>query len=270
MQKEQTVYYNGEDDDFEGDGIKAIKIDDSYKYIHDNLIWKFVSFILYRLIATPIAYIYVKFKYNLKIVNKEVLKKYKKQGYFMYANHTQVMGDAFIPSIVNFPKKVQVVVHPNNVSIPFWGNIIKFLGALPIPNDVASGRNFISAISSYLRKNNVIMIYPEAHVWSYYTKIRNFSSSTFKYPIKENMPTFAMTITYKKRKFGAPRIIAYIDGPFFAKDGFNIKEKQEDLKTKVYDTMKKRALNNDVEYIKYKPKNVTIETDVKSDGEDND
>ena len=251
MSKKQTVYYKSETEDFEGKNIEAINIDGNYKYIHKNFFWNLTSFIFYRLIATPIAYLYLKFKFGLKIENKKILKAYKKSGYFMYANHTQVIGDAFIPSIVNIPKKVFVVVHPNNVSIPFWGDIIKFLGPIPIPGDISSGKNFVNAISTYIQQGKVIMIYPEAHVWSYYTKIRNFDASTFKYPITENAPTFSMTITYKKRKLFSPRIIAYIDGPFFPKKGLNNKEKREDLRNQVFNAMKERAKNSDIEFIEY-------------------
>lgn len=251
MSEKQAVYYKSEADEFEGTGIEAITIDGNYKYLQDNFLWNLISFILYRFIATPIVFLYEKIRYGFKVENKKVLKDYKDVGYFMYANHTQVIGDAFIPTIANFPKRVYVVVHPNNVSIPFWGNIIKFLGPLPIPGDISSGKNFVNAISTHIKKNKVIMFYPEAHVWSYYTKIRNFDSSTFKYPVSENAPTFAMTITYKKRKVLSPRIIAYIDGPFYPKEGLNNKEKREDLRNQVFKAMNERAKNSDIEFIKY-------------------
>lgn len=132
----QVRYYEDETDDFEENDIVPIKIDGNYKYIHKNLFWNICEFFCYRLLATPIAYIYTKIKFGLKIENRKVLKDYKNTGYFMYGNHTQNMNDAFAPTLVNFPKNVKVIVHPNNVSIPFWGNIIKLLGPLPIPDDL--------------------------------------------------------------------------------------------------------------------------------------
>ena len=252
MQKQQIVYYSDElNDEFEGSDINPIKIDSSYKYIHKNFFWNITSFILYRLLATPFAYIYMKIKYGIKIENKKILKDFKDTGYFIYANHTHNMGDAFNPTIVNFPKKVYVVVHPNNVSIPFWGNIIKFLGPLPTPDDLDSGKNFINAISYYIKRKNVIVIYPEAHVWNYYTKIRPFKAHTFKYPIKENVPTFAVTTTYRKWKKNRPRIVIYIDGPFYADNSLDNKLKKEDLRNKVYNCMVNRSKNNNIEFIKY-------------------
>ena len=60
-----------------------------------------------------------------------------------------------------------------------------------------------------------------------------------------------MTITYKKRKIVSPRIIAYIDGPFFPREGLSNKEKREDLRNQVFDVMNERAKNSNAQYIKY-------------------
>lgn len=252
---EKVRYY---DSDMKNDYIKnkenKTKIDGNYKYIHSNLLWNLFSFLAYRIIATPIAYLYMKLKFDFKVENKEVLKKSKKEGYFLYINHTQMIGDAFSPTLINFPKKTYVVVNKDNINLPFWGNIIKLLGPLPIPDDIEAGKNFLKAIKKIIEKKGVIVIYPEAHLWDYYTQIRDFGSSSFKYPIETKAKAFSVTVTYKKRKKKVPQIVAYIDGPFISDKNLNIKEKREDLRNKVFDEMTKRAKNNNVEYIKYLPK----------------
>ena len=249
MQKKE-IYYKTFEDDFEKE-INAKKIDNKYKYLHKNIFWNLFYFIAYRLIATPIAYVYMKLKFGLKFENKKVLKENKKRGCFLYINHTQPIGDAFMPTLLNFPKKTYVIVHPNNVSIPFWGNIIKLLGPLPIPGDLETSRNFMNAIKEIISKKMAVVIYPEAHVWEYYTKIRPYKASSFKYPIMFNAPTFGITVTYKARKKRSPKMIVYVDGPFYADEELSVNEKKENLKNKIYEKMVERAKNNDVEYIKY-------------------
>ena len=249
MQKKE-IYYKTFEDDFEKE-INAKKIDNKYKYLHKNIFWNLFSFIAYRLIATPIAYVYMKLKFGLKFENKKVLKENKKRGCFLYINHTQPIGDAFMPTLLNFPKKTYVIVHPNNVSIPFWGNIIKLLGPLPIPGDLETSRNFMNAIKEIISKKMAVVIYPEAHVWEYYTKIRPYKASSFKYPIMFNAPTFGITVTYKARKKRSPKMIVYVDGPFYADEELSVNEKKENLKNKIYEKMVEHAKNNDVEYIKY-------------------
>lgn len=248
----KTFFYTDElNDDFAEENIKHIDIDSNYKYIHKNPFWNIASFIVYRIIAMPIAFIYSKIAYGLEFKNKEALKKCKDTGYFIYGNHTQKVLDTFIPTLGNFPKKCYIVAHPDNVAMPFLGNFNKMMGGFPIPSDIKATKNFLDAMEKYINKKRVIYIYPEAHVWPYYSKIRNFVSTSFKYPVKLNKPVFSFTTTYKKRDGRKPKIIVYIDGPFYPNKELSIKKSQEELRDKVYNQMCIRAQNTDVEYYKY-------------------
>ena len=94
-------------------------------------------------------------------------------------------------------------------------------------------------------------MFPEAHIWPYYTKIRPFKSVSFQYPIKFNKPTFCVTNTYQKRKNNKVQIVSYVDGPFFPDEGLTKKEAKENLRNKVYEQMVERSKNSNVEVVKY-------------------
>lgn len=253
MEKQKVVLYKELSDDFTGIDIKPVSIDGSYAYEPDNIFWKICAWILYRLIALPIGFLYSKIKFRYKFVNASVLKKYKNQGYFLYINHTQTIADITWPTLVTFPKKAFIVASPNNVSLPVLGDVTKMIGAIPIPSDFKSGKNFVKTINNKIKNKNVVAIYPEAHVWDYYTGIRPFDSATFKYPVETNAPVFSVTITYRKDgKRKAPRIVAYVDGPFLVnKKDVNVAEKKKNLRDMVYEKMLERSRNSNVEVIKY-------------------
>lgn len=260
MDKRKIIYYEDElNDEFSTAQITPRQINGDYVYIHNSLIKKLTHFFWYRLIATPIAFLYTKAVFHHKTVNRSVLKKYKFTGYFMYGNHTQDIADAFIPNMLNFPKDNYVIVHPSNVSMPILGKITPSLGALPLPDDMNAYKNFITAIHKRVLDKNCIIIYPEAHIWPYYTKIRPFCDTSFAYPIKEKLPVFCFTNTYLKRKSGRrPKIITYIDGPFFADNSLSPREQRIDLRNRVYDCMCARAKNSNhtqIMYIKKEVKN---------------
>ena len=61
-----------------------------------------------------------------------------------------------------------------------------------------------------------------------------------------------MTNTYQERKNGKVKITAYIDGPFFPKDGLSLQEQKHDLRNQVYNCMVERSKNSNIEVIKYK------------------
>lgn len=254
MKSNKINYYKDElNDEFSGANITPRVIDENYKYIHKNPLWNFASFLLQNVLSMPIKIIYGKTKFRIKYIGKEKLKEYKKQGYFVYVNHTQVFADVFIPSLPMYPKRNHFIVNPENVSMKILGNSVQLLGAIPIPNNKNGMKNFISAIKTHIDKGHPITIYPEAHIWPYYTKIRHFKAVSFKYPVQYNKPTFCMTNTYQcyGKNRNKVRIVTYIDGPFFPDTCLNLHEQKNDLRNQVYECMVERSKNSNIEYIKY-------------------
>lgn len=253
--KKDVIYYSDElNDEFSGSNITPRVIDENYKYIHKNIFWNIQAFLLQNVLSVPLKYLYAKLKLKIKYVGKEKYKPFKKQGYFIFGNHTQVFADTFITSNGNYPKRNYFIVNPENVSMKFLGNTVEMLGAIPIPSDLKAMKNFLETIKYRIKKGNSITIFPEAHIWPYYTKIRPFKAVSFKYPVQLNVPSFCVTNTYQSygKNNDKVRLVSYIDGPFYPdKNCKTMKEKQQNLRDKIYNQMCKRAENSNVEVIKY-------------------
>ena len=257
MKKEkQVIYYDDElNNEFSTAQIVAKKIGDDYVYIHTGIFKKFTHFFWYRVVATPIAFFYLKIKFHHKIVNRKILKEFKNKGYFMFGNHTQPTGDAVIPSMITFAKDAYVIVHPNNVSMPYLGRVTPSMGALPLPDTLKATINFSKAIETRIKENKSIVIYPEAHIWPYYTKIRPFTDESFYYPVKYDAPVFCFTNTYQKRKHGSkPKLVTYVDGPFYRDESKSVQEQRKLLRDQVYECMTERSKMSTVEVIEYRKK----------------
>ena len=252
MRKKVFHYRDELNDEFSGIKRKTILVDKNYKYIRNSFFYNFFAFIVYRLIVVPFGFVYMKVKFRLKVKNKKVLKSSKKESYFMYGNHTQIPGDGFIPNIVNFPKHNAVVVNADNVSLSGTQNFMMMLGAIPIPNHFSGMRKFMECISYQLENKKSVVIFPEAHVWPFYTKIRTFPSDSFKFPIMYNKKTFAFTVTYQQRKNkDKPNVTVFVDGPFYAPRDLSKKEREEYLRNVVYDTMVERSKNSTYSFHEY-------------------
>ena len=254
MESKKIIYYEDElNDEFSGTHIEPIKIDENYKYIHKNPLWNICSYCLQNIISIPIKILYSKLKFRIKYFGKENIKKYKKQGYFIYSNHTQNFADTFIPSNPIYPKRNFFIVNPENVSMKGLKNFVQMLGAIPIPDNKKAMENFLECIEQKIDKGYAITIYPEAHIWPYYTKIRPFKDVSFAYPAKLLKPVFCMTNTYQAygKNKDKIQIVTYIDGPFLPDENLSIKERKLNLRNKVYDKMVERSKSSNVEYIKY-------------------
>lgn len=251
MKEQKIIYYKDElNDEFSGPKITPIKIDENYKYKHGK-IWNICSYIIQNFLSMPIKVLYNKLKFRLKYVGKEKIKPYKKQGYFIYANHTQQFADTFIPSVAIYPKRNFLIVNPENISVKPFGKLVEMLGAIPVPGNKTAMKNFLEEIQTKIKNKNTITIYPEAHIWPYYTNIRPFKSVSFKYPVELNAPVFCITNTYQKCGKNKIKIVSYIDGPFFADKSLSKKEQKESLRNKVYECMVERSKNSNIEKIKY-------------------
>ena len=257
MDKRKVIYYEDElNDEFSVARITPKTIDGDWVYCHNSAFGKFAHFFWYRIVAMPVAFLFCKLKFRHKKVNAGVIKKTTRGGYFLYGNHTQDIGDAFIPNLIDPATDKYIIVHPNNVSIKIIGSVTPSLGALPLPDDMNAYTNFVKAVDGRIKEKKAVVIYPEAHIWPYYTKIRPFSDASFHYPVRLDAPVFAFTNTYHKRKFGKePRIITYIDGPFYPDKSLPVKERKKKLRDEVYEAMCRAAERSDVEIVKYIKKN---------------
>ena len=253
MDKRKIIYYHDEkNEEFSTAQITPRRIDENYIYDRRGPVRAFTRFFWYRIVATPLAFLYVKLKLHQHTVGKEKLKPYKHQGFYLYGNHTQAHGDPLTPNIFCFPKHVSFIVHPNNVSMKLLGHLTPTLGAIPIPDTLGAYRQFISCLKGRIERHHAIVIYPEAHIWPYYTHIRPFPDTSFTYPAKDLSPVFCFVNTYQKRKLGKkPKMVTMIEGPFLPDPALPLKERTSALRDEVYDVMCRLAENSTVEYIQY-------------------
>ncbi|MBQ7288194.1 MAG: 1-acyl-sn-glycerol-3-phosphate acyltransferase [Clostridia bacterium] len=251
MNNEKIRYYTDFSDDFFQVG-EEYTLPKDYKWNRTDAKSRFLSGMIYTL-ALLFSNIYCRLFLHLRIKGAKKVRK-QKGGFFLYGNHTQPIGDVFHPALACFPKRIYTVVSAANMYLPVIGKILPYLGALPIPDTLQGMKTFAGAIEQRIQSGHPVIIYPEAHLWEYYTDIRPFSETSFKYPVNLNVPVYSMTTTYQERKPGKrPSITLYIDGPFQAV-GTNKKEKAIRLRDRVYAQMKERAKSSNCNYIVYKQK----------------
>ena len=246
----KTRYYASLADDFEQSADQNFKLPENYKWVRTDIVSKFLSGLIYGL-AVIFGGAYCRFFLHMKVKGRKNLRGVK-GGFFIYGNHTQPIGDVFIPALCVLPKRIYTVVSTANYGIPVIGKLLPYLGALPIVNTLHGVKELNKAMEQRLNKKHPIVIYPEAHVWEYYTGIRPFPDTSFKFPVKFDRPSFAMTVTYRKAKFfKRPLMEVFIDGPFYPQ-GDTVKEKTVSLHSQIYSVMQKCSENSNENFIIYK------------------
>lgn len=200
----KTIYYENElTDDFAKMGIEIKPLRENYRYIHRGPLWRLFSFILYRIIGQPLAWLYTKIVPLHRFKNKKAILKVGISGAYVYANHTNFILDAFLPNLIRHFRRGYIVVGPDTMSVPGLNTIVEMLGAIPLGSTIKQKKEMIRCVKTRIRQRNLITIYPEAHMWPYFTGIRPFTDASFSYPAHTGTPVFAMTTCYQKRKIGS-------------------------------------------------------------------
>ena len=250
--KERVFYYSDPvNDDFAGNNIKTTELPPDYSYFPKTGARRIAAAVIYHA-ARPLVWLIQEIVFNEKTVGREKLKGFRKDGFYLYGNHTRAMGDAYCPGNLSWPKKAYIVAGADAFSIKGIRRLVEDLGGIALPLGKKGFKNYTLAMRRHAELNHVITLYPEAHIWPYYTKIRDFPDTSFEYPVRFGVPVYCFTNTYQERRFSKkPRIVTYIDGPFLPDESLGRREMKKELRDRVYGCMCKRAENSSVEYIKY-------------------
>ena len=143
-------------------------------------------------------------------------------------------------------KKIYYTALEDSFKIPFVRKLIKLLRAIPIPKDNKNKLHFKEALDNTLKNGNVVHFYPEASLWPYYNKLRNFKTGAFHFAVRNDVPIVPMVFAFR-RPVGIRRVFKRksdvtltILEPIKGKENTDdIRERIDDLKKDVHEKMSK-------------------------------
>ena len=222
--------------------LLEFNIDRNYEYVSKDIIFNTFSDILYYLIAYPILKVLTKIVYDLKIEGRENID-FLEKGAISVSNHVLFLDCAMVGLAWGL-KRVYYTTLEGSFKIPFVRKLIKLLRAMPIPEKIKNREYFMKAIEEILNNGNFVHFYPEASLFPYYKKIRNFKNGAFSIAVKNDVPIVPMVFTFrepkgirkifKKKKDVTLKILKPVT---IKEEGLNQKQKEELLKNKVHTMM---------------------------------
>ena len=262
---QKLYYHDPQNDDFTHHSAPLNKkVDKNFRYEHRNIFFRAGSFLLYYLVAFPVLWVYCKLRYGVKVRGKKNLRAVK-GGYVLYCNHTNVMDVAFTFVFATFPKRSLIVCSPNVVGMPGIRHIVKMLGALPVPGDLAALKQFMRMIDRKLAAGNAVVVMPEAHIWPYYTGVRDFPKTSFSYAAKNRVPAVPMSVTYRRprgpfKAWMKPRVNITIGQPIPFDASRSAAENAQAMRDQTYQFMCENARKDNVALYEYIQVDHPVET----------
>jgi len=240
--KQKVFYYQDELNDDFAETVQNIRpLSKKYRYVKKNPFSKLGAFLLYRVVARPLVWVYMKVKFHHRFVGKKAFCK-QKSGCFLYKNHVMLAGDAFVPNLVSVKKRNYILTGKETNSLQAILPLMRALGNIPLGQDSAQSLAMLKCMRQRVKEGASVTIYPEAHIWPYYTRIRPFLDVSFYYAVALKAPVFCATTCFQKKRLGkTPRAVTFIDGPFYPEPGMGREESAKYLRDKCYETMCARA-----------------------------
>lgn len=243
----RVIYYrDAENEDYAGTNINTKSVDADFPFAPIGLLWYFFAIIAYYVIAIPLVFFYCYIICGFRVKNRKAIRKIRKSGYFLYANHSH-FTDAFLAPIVSFPKRAYVIVGPDTVSIKGIRTFVQMVGAIPIPDGLRGMASFLNAIRLRVEQKCSVSVFPEAHMWNYCTFLRPLKSGSFRYPIHLDVPSVAVAVTYQQRRLGfikQPKRTVFISDPIYPDHTLSPKEAQRKLQDEVETFLKEKLDTN--------------------------
>jgi hypothetical protein len=262
---QKLYYYDERNDDFTDFKAELVRpVDKTYRYENRNPVARFFAFLLYYVIAVPVLWLLCKLFYGVKVEGKRKLRRLK-GGCVIYSNHVLALDCAFSIVMVAAPRRCCIVCNPDAVHMPVVRHIVRMLGALPVPDDVGAFKNFSRTVDDKLKKGGTLVVMPEAHIWPYYTGIRDFPATSFTYAAKNGVPAVPVCVTFRKpkgpfKKFMRPRVTVKVGDPVYAEKGMPIKRAAKALRDETYSFMKSAACGNEAVFYSYVKTGEKVET----------
>ena len=193
------------------------QFDENYPYLDDSFNYKF-NRAINAFVLRWIDNIYHRVCLGLRIEGREILKKYKKElskGGVSICNHVFREDTVMVCRALNKYRSFHLPIfakHLNASRLFYW--MIRYLGGIPIAENMAGMRKFNEALDTYHERGEWIHVFPEEVRWDFYPYIRPFRKGAFTMAYKYNCPLLPMVIIFRERK-GFFRLTGSKDTPLF-------------------------------------------------------
>ncbi len=256
----KTLYYEDElKDDFASTKIERKPLPKDFKFHHENVFYRFFSACLYYIVAVPVIWIVLRLFVGARIVGKKKWKRARLSGkpVFVYGNHTSAFDALYVPLLLALPKRTRIISSIEAVSNPLIRGLEVFLAALPLPDTAEHRPAFVKAVEYHASHGDAFLIFPEAHIWPYSTRIRPFGEQAYVYPASLGAPVVSVCTTFERRKvlsFLPPRPVIHVSEVQYPDMDLPISERSKLLRDESYRYMVEVASSlENVEYYRYLP-----------------
>ena len=218
------------------------KIDYLNKKLSSKIATKISNFMAVRFFDKQIKIGNLRIKQILGFENYE---KVKNQGVILTCNHFNPFDNYIVFKVLQKSlgkrRLWKIIREGNYTNFPgLFGFFFKHCNTLPLSSNTETMKKFLSAVTTLLKDNNKLLIYPEQAMWWNYKKPRPLKTGAFKLAATNNVPILPCFITMEDSKDEAPdgsyiqeHTINFLN-PIYPSPNKTPKENAKEMKEKNY------------------------------------
>lgn len=198
----------------------------------------------YRLVRWLIFHIFppvFRLIYGYRVVGKTP-DNVVREGCVSVCNHVHML-DCVMLACAFRENIMQFLTLASNMRIPVAGRIVKLMGGIALPSDLAAWRGVCERIGNAMDGGQVLQIYPEGELESGCRELREFRPGAFIFAVKYRRPVIPCVLRFyprykgerRKRRDGLELVIL---PPVYPDERLSGKRAAQQMQKQVYERMK--------------------------------
>lgn len=198
----------------------------------------------YRLVRWLIFHIFppaFRAIYGYRVVG-EMPEDVGKEGCVSVCNHVHML-DCVMLACAFREYIMQFLTLASNLRIPVVGRIVKLMGGIALPSDLAGWRSICERVEKALDEGQVLQVYPEGELKSGCRELREFRPGAFTFAVKYHRPVIPCVLRFypryrrnkRRRRDGLELVIL---PPVYPDEKLSGKRAAQQMQKQVYERMK--------------------------------
>jgi 1-acyl-sn-glycerol-3-phosphate acyltransferase len=177
------------------DKLKTFEPRPDYDYLRRSFLLTVWTAVL-RALVLAILWPYFLVFHGIRLRGLANVRALRGKGYVAVCNHVHTMDSPLASEAIGL-RRTYYVTLTSNLRIPVIHYIVRGLGGVPLGQTPAQLERLARSMEEALRRNKVVMVYPEGELESYCRGLRPFRRGAFRLAAAANSPILPMVVTYR-------------------------------------------------------------------------
>jgi 1-acyl-sn-glycerol-3-phosphate acyltransferase len=160
-------------------------------------LYRLFSCLFYYFIALPLLFLWTRAVLGARVVGVSRLRGLR--GALTVCNHVHPLDCALV-ALALFPRRPAFPTLPKNVQSLWPGKIVRLLGGVAVPGNMAELAQFFDEMELLLVKGRIVHFFPEGELKPYDTGLRTFKKGAFHLAARARVPVVPLSIAFRAPK----------------------------------------------------------------------